>query len=146
MQGNFLDEEHLHTGCFFHAKSGRETIQRSNVNESAMFEEEKKDNIFLTAKTPIRGSLEWVVWVSHRHLANNPVDEWSHLWRPQCRAWQSKGVCLKKWTISKKKSKFEATTGSSLELLNVLPGLFEAMEFRSLPAVYISSLPCKMPW
>jgi hypothetical protein len=75
MQGNFLDEEHLHTGCFFHAKSGRETIQRSNVNESAMFEEEKKDNIFLTAKTPIRGSLEWVVWVSHRHLANNPVDE-----------------------------------------------------------------------
>ena len=64
---------------------------------------EKKDNIFLTAKTPIRGSLEWVVWVSHRHLANNPVDEWSHLWRPQCRAWQSKGVCLKKWTISKKR-------------------------------------------
>jgi hypothetical protein len=36
-------------------------------------------------------------------LANNPVDEWSHLWRPQCRAWQSKGVCLKKWTISKKR-------------------------------------------
>ena len=46
MQGNFLDEEHLHTGCFFHAKSGRETIQRSNVNESAMFEEEKKRQHF----------------------------------------------------------------------------------------------------
>ena len=95
----------------------------------------------LTAKTPIRGSLEWVVWVSHRHWANNPVDEWSHLWRPGCCAWRPVFV-----RSGPKNGKFEATTGSSLELLKVLPGLFDATKSRSLPAVYMSSFPRKMPW